>query len=469
MGIGGIGMSGLAIILKQQGYTISGCDVDIHQKSIYNLQKNGCFIFEGNNTLACHDKSIDILVYSSAIKTDNPEIMAAQSRGIPIISRAIMLAELMRTKFSIAIAGAHGKTTTTSLISHILMEGSLKPTVIIGGHLQNISSNALCGNGDFLVAEADESDRSLVNLHATFAVITNIDQEHFETYRDIEDIKQTFKKFLNNLPFYGKAILCTDDVHIRSLLPMQHLKIIKYGINEYTDITAYDLQLFEDFSTFNVVIKKDNLIFPIKINMPGHHNILNALAAIGIAYELNVDISIIQSALASFPGVDRRFTFKGYFNNALVYDDYGHHPEEINCTLKVARKKASGKLIVIFQPHRFTRTKFLWNEFIEVLSSEYIDRLVITDIFPASEQPLPTITSARLVAEIKNRFPHILIDYIPFNPDFNQIKDYLTMHANPGDLILLQGAGKINKIASLICQDPLNQVNILDHKNIVST
>ncbi|MEX0940020.1 MAG: Mur ligase family protein [Candidatus Babeliales bacterium] len=266
VGIGGIGMSGIATILKYQGYTISGCDNDLQQQSIIDLQKIGCLIFEGNNTVHCQNAPSDILVYSSAIKVNNPEIINAQQRGIPTISRALMLAELMRTKYSIAISGSHGKTTTTSLISHILIEAERDPTVIIGGHLKNISTNARFGNGDFLVAEADESDRSLLSLQATLAVVTNIDLEHLETYTDIDDIKNTFKQFLNNLPFYGKAFLCIDDPHIRSLLPLAHLKTIKYGLNPLADFKAENIQLEADHSLFELYIKKEKHGI-IRINM----------------------------------------------------------------------------------------------------------------------------------------------------------------------------------------------------------
>lgn len=252
VGIGGIGMSGIAKILRFQGYEISGCDADLDQKSIIDLQSMRCNIYQGNNTHQCHDSSIDILVYSSAIAGHNPEILAAQKRGIPTIPRALMLAELMRTKYSIAIAGAHGKTTTSSLISHILIEGKIDPTVIIGGHLKNISANARFGDGDFLVAEADESDRTLTKLHATLGVVTNIDLEHLDTYKDLDDIKETFKIFLNNIPFYGKAIVCIDDIHVRSLLPINHLKTIKYGIEHDADVFARDINLSSDHSTFAV-------------------------------------------------------------------------------------------------------------------------------------------------------------------------------------------------------------------------
>jgi UDP-N-acetylmuramate--alanine ligase len=451
VGIGGIGMSGIATILRQQGYTISGCDLDITQKSAQLLQDLGCTLHQGNNTPACHDPSIEILVYSSAIRAHNEEILAAQERGIPTISRALMLAELMRTKFSIAIAGAHGKTTTTSLISHILIEASLNPTVIIGGHLKNISSNARFGEGEFLVAEADESDRSLLHLHATLAIITNIDLEHLDVYKDIDDIKQTFLQFLNNLPFYGKAILCIDDQHIQSLLPLSHLKIIKYGIDNPADIMARDISLAPDHSRFTLM-QHDTVIGDITINLPGRHNVLNALAAIALALDLNIPLEIIQHALAGFKGIDRRFSYHGTYRGAEIFDDYGHHPTEIQVTLLVARNRSRGRVVVVFQPHRYTRTKALWDQFIEIFLASPIDHLIITDIYAASEDAMPGITSIAFVEALKERNPSFQLTYVPYEYDFTQIRSCLDQCIVNDDLVLLLGAGRINQLAQYIKQ-----------------
>lgn len=450
VGIGGIGMSGIAKILRNQGYFISGCDLDLEQKSVQDLIQLGAQIYEGNNTPHCHDSSIDVLVYSSAIAAQNQEILSAQERGIPTIPRALMLAELMRTKYSIAIAGAHGKTTTTSLISHILIEAQKDPTVIIGGHLKNISTNARWGSGDFLVAEADESDRSFLRLYPTLAIVTNIDLEHLDTYKDLDDIKHTFTQFLANVPFYGKAFVCIDDPHIKSILPLAHVKTIKYGFDTSADFYAQDVILEKDYSLFNVCLK--NQLKPaatIQLAMPGKHNILNALAAIAVARDLDISFETIAQALKSFKGIERRFSFKGSYRGAEFFDDYGHHPTEIFYTLQVARRRAQKRLIVIFQPHRYTRTQKLWQDFIDIFAYSHIDHLVITDIYAASEQPIEHITSTNLVTALKLKQPACSVSYIPFEDSLEQLKAHVSTIAQEGDLVLLLGAGKVNKLAQL--------------------
>ena len=447
VGIGGVGMSGIAKILAHQGYSISGCDIDHEQKSIRELQSLGCTIYQGNNTIQCHSESVEILVYSSAIVPTNPEILAAQQRGIPTIPRAVMLAELMRTKYSIAIAGAHGKTTTTSLIAHILLEAHYDPTVIIGGHLHSISTNARLGAGDFLVAEADESDRSLTRLHPTLAVITNIDAEHLDTYRDLDDIKDTFLQFINNIPFYGKAIMCYDDPHVRSLLPLKFTKAVTYGLSPESDISAHDLIVEAQHSSATVFHKRHGVLGSITLNIPGKHNIQNALAALTLSRELNIEFSVIAHAISTFKGVDRRFTFKGIYNGAEIFDDYGHHPTELRVTLEVARRRAQHNLIVVFQPHRFTRTYHLWNDFISVLSSPIIDTLIITDIYPANESPIEGINSMQLVQNLRTYAPHLNVFYIPYDDDQKALQESVTCHVQEKDLILLLGAGKVNKLA----------------------
>lgn len=441
-------MSGIATILKYQGYTISGCDAELDQSSVKNLQNIGCSVFQGNNTAQCHNESITILVYSSAIQHNNPEILAAQARGIPTIPRALMLAELMRMKYSVAIAGSHGKTTTTSLISHILIETGMDPTVIIGGHLQTISNNARIGKGDFLVAEADESDRSLLHLHATLAVVTNIDLEHLETYTDIDDIKQTFKQFLSYLPFFGCAVLCADDEHIQSLLPLQHVKTILYGLTPRADWYPGTITLHPDSTEFDLYHKDtDGPLTHVKVNMPGQHNALNALAAIALCRELEVPLEGIVHALSTFKGVERRFTYRGTYRNSELFDDYGHHPKEIDVTLKVARNRAKNRLRVVFQPHRYSRTHKLWDSFIEAFLRADIDELIITDIYAASEHPIPGITGKQLAQTIGALNPRFTVCYVPFENNFASIQRAVEANQQENDLILMLGAGKINKLA----------------------
>lgn len=454
VGIGGIGMSGIATILKHQGYTISGCDADLAQPSISLLTQIGCTVYHGNNTPECHDSSIDILVYSTAIAAKNPEIIAAQDRGIPTIPRALMLAELMRTKYSVAIAGAHGKTTTTSLISHILMEAQMDPTIIIGGHLKNLSTNARMGEGEFLVAEADESDRTLLHLHATIAVVTNIDLEHLETYKDLEDIKQTFLQFINNLPFYGKAIMCLEDPVIQSILPIPHIKTITYGISTDADIKASDIQLNPDHAVFTVHRKHEQTpLGTLMVPMPGIHNVLNSLAAIALALDLDIPFSVIAAALRTFKGIERRFSYRGMFKGAELFDDYGHHPKEIEHTVAVARARAKNKLTVIFQPHRYSRTSKLWDNFIQTFMQSPIDHLIITDIYAASEQPIEGITAAEFAKALQAQHPAYKVTYVPYDADFDAIIKTLDGQIYHDDLVLFLGAGKINKLAHKLAQE----------------
>lgn len=453
VGIGGIGMSGIATILHQQGYIISGCDIDIEQSNIKKLASLGCAIYHGNNNPACFSDEISIIVYSSAVHRSAPEILAAQERGIPTIPRALMLAELMRTKFSIAVAGAHGKTTTTSLIAHILIELGMDPTVIIGGHLKNIATNARQGTGDFLIAEADESDRSLLFLQATVALITNIDLEHLETYTDLADIINTFKRFLDNLPFYGAAILCLDDPNIKKLFPINHRTIVTYGFDSSADIVADEYTLFPDYSTFTVHDRRHTKQKVSAIlKMPGLHNIQNCVGALAVTTQLGIPLSDAAATLESFTGVERRFSFRGVSKTgAEIFDDYGHHPTEIVKTITVARNRTHKKLIVIFQPHRYTRTQALWNDFIETFATNAIDHLVITDIYAASEKPIDFVTAENLTQAISKKFSGTSVSYISTKSgNYKELCAFLESVTQADDLILIQGAGNLYKIASLL-------------------
>lgn len=451
VGIGGIGMSGIATILHAQGYIISGCDIDVDQANVKSLLKLGCAIHQGNNTPQCYDSRIDILVYSSALQESNPEIIEAQKRGIPTIGRALMLAELMRTKYSIAIAGSHGKTTTTSLISHILIEAHLDPTVIIGGHLKTISHNARLGTGNFLVAEADESDRSFLHLHSTLAVVTNIDFEHVETYKNLADVQQTFTHFLSNLPFYGKAIVCIDDQNVQDILPIPHIKTISYGLTSDADVYGADVTLNPDHSIFSVY-KKHHIepLGTISMHMLGRHNVLNALAACTLALELGISFEVISLALQTFKGIERRFSYHGTFCNAEIFDDYGHHPNEIKHTVTIARNRAKNRLFVVFQPHRHLRTHTLWEQFIDVLSTHAIDHLIITDIHSAGETPIEGASSKDMCEALRTRNPEQAVTYIPYQKNFTGIPEYLEQTLAPHDLVLFLGAGSINKLAQML-------------------
>ena len=454
MGIGGIGMSGIAEILRLQGYTVSGCDSSTKNKTVEHLQTIGCTVHEGHD--ASHIEQAEVLVFSSAVSKDNPELQAALAKGIPVIPRAIMLAELMRTKYSIAVSGAHGKTTTTSLISHILIESKRNPTVIIGGILKNIANNAQLGESDLLIAEADESDRSLLYLNPTMAVVTNIDAEHLDTYRDIDDIKATFKNFLARLPFYGKAFVCIDDPHIQSILPLPHINTIKYGFSTKADVMGNIIALTGAQGIFDVYItdaftKQKQLLDQVTLNIPGEHNVQNALAAIAVCLELEVPFANIQQALASIRGIERRFEFKGSCNDADIFDDYGHHPTELRKTFAVARNRKTKKLRVVFQPHRFSRTEKLWDDFVDLFASADslfdIEELFITDIYPASEAPIPNITSKRLVEAIKLKNPALRVHY---QPSHEIIAAHFKNTLEDGDLLLTIGAGKAYQIGEAL-------------------
>ena len=455
MGIGGIGMSGIAKILLGQGYQISGCDNNNDQQTIKDLIKLGCTIAPHHQHDICLDPTITTLIYSTDILKPNPtniphEMFVAKQRNIPIILRATMLAELMRTKFSIAVAGSHGKTTTSSLLSHVLLETNQNPTIIVGGYIHSIQSNAQSGTGKYLVAEADESDRSFLELPKTFSIVTNIDREHLDTYHDLDDIKQTFLQFIHQIPFYGLNIFCLDDPGVFSIIDKIKAPYISYGTDSAAHIRIQDVQLYDDQSIFTLFDTRSNHVWgTFTVALPGLHNVSNTTAVVIMARMLNIPQEAIQKALQSFTGVDRRFSFKGISssNKAQIFDDYGHHPTEIAVTLKVARKKAKKQLIVIFQPQRFTRTKHLWDDFVDLFANNsLIDQLIITDIYPASEQPIEHITSENLVIAIKKRNPRAHVFYHPFVHPQSEILQYLQHNAHPDDLILFQGAGKVNQL-----------------------
>ena len=452
IGICGIGMSGIAKILLQQNYKVSGCDKNLDPIRVNELKKLGCII-NHHQSQACSDSSINIIVRSSDIFLTHPEIIAAKNKNISIKLRAEILADIMQEhNNSIAIAGSHGKTTTSSLLSHILLQTDLNPTIIVGGHIHNINSNAEYRNKNYLVAEADESDKSFLFLPKKFTITTNIDQEHLGVYKDLEDIKNNFLKFINTTTQDGLNILCIDNSEVKSIIPQINTKYKTYGISNQATFQIKNIKLEEfksSFTIFNNESKTD--LGTWSVNLPGHHNVLNATSTIILGLHLGLTPLIIQKGLNSFQGVDRRFTLKGISKNgALIYDDYAHHPTEIKATLPVARKIAKNKLIVIFQPQRYSRTKHLWNEFIDSFATSIIDELIITDIYPANEPSIPGISSLNMVKQIKDLNSNLSITYLPFTENGQKIIDLITLKSNKNDLILFLGAGKINQLISSI-------------------
>lgn len=450
IGISGIGMSGIAKILKQQGHIISGCDSGIDQKHIDELQNLGCIISKQHHSSLCNDITIDTVVYTTSINYNHPELQNARAKNITIMHRAEMLAQIMSQKTSIAVAGSHGKTSTTSLIGHILLQAQLDPTIIVGGHIHAMQSNAYHGTGQYLVAESDESDRSFLRLPKTYSIVTNVDLEHLETYKDLDDIKETFLTFINNTPETGKTVLCIDDAGIQSIERNITAPYTTYGQSSQADIQAKNICLNADYSTFDIYQKSTGQsLGTIYLSQPGLHYVLNATGAIALALHLNIPFLAIQESLRSFSGVDRRFSYCGTstLHKAHIFDDYGHHPLEIYYALQIARKKAQHKLAVVFQPHRFTRTKFLWDNFIQTFAQAPIDLLIITDIFPASEQPIESINSHSFVEELKKQCPQKHILYCPFDTEMQEIQHLLNQFLQKDDLLLLLGAGKVNKLA----------------------
>jgi UDP-N-acetylmuramate--alanine ligase len=436
VGIGGIGMSGIAEVLLNLGYRVSGSDLqesDLTQR----LVSMGARIYYGHRQSNLHEA--DVVVTSTAVKNDNPEVLEAHYRSIPVIPRAEMLAELLKMKFSIAVSGMHGKTTTTSMISTLLAHGGLDPTMVIGGKLASIGSNARLGNGEVIVAEADESDGSFLKLGPSIAVITNIDREHLDYYQDIQDIKEAFLKFANLVPFYGSTVLCMDDEHVRDILPGIKRRSITYGIQRAADYQARNIRS-EGASTRYDVYYRGEKLGDIQLNVPGLFNVYNSMAAVAVGRELDMDFPVIHEGLKTFVGVHRRLEVKGRVNDITVVDDYGHHPTEIVATLAAAKQVWKDRLIVVFQPHRYTRTKALFKEFLTAFYDA--DVLVVMDIYAASESPIEGVNSLNLSEGIQNK-GHKQVKYLG-GPD--RVVDYLLATARPGDVIITQGAGTVWKV-----------------------
>jgi len=436
VGIGGIGMSGIAEVLLNLDYHITGSDVaetDITRR----LTSLGARIFKGHE--ASNLAYADVVVTSTAVKADNPEVLEAHRLGIPVIPRAEMLAELLKMKFSIAVSGSHGKTTTTSMISTVLASGGLDPTMVIGGKLGSIGSNAKIGDGEIIVAEADESDGSFLKLNPCVAVITNIDREHLDYYRDINEIKAAFLKFANIVPFYGSTVVCADDPHVREIMPGITRRVITYGIDSPADYQAADITFRGASSTFSVSYRGEPL-GSVSLNVPGLFNVYNALATIGVAREIDMDMATIRDGLKAYAGVHRRLELKGEAGGVAVVDDYGHHPTEIRATLAAARHVWQGRMIVVFQPHRYTRTKALYEEFLKAFDGA--DMLIVTDIYAASEEPIPGVSAADLCRGIRAQ-GHRDVTYIS---NFDDIVTYLQSKAKASDVIITQGAGSVYKV-----------------------
>lgn len=451
IGIGGIGMSGIARLLLHEGYTVSGCDADIHQKSCTQLVELGAHIYGANHALAHRAMADDCIVYSTAIAYDHPELVQARAHKIPTMHRAAMLAELMRKKFGIAISGAHGKTTTTGMVAHMLLQAELDPSVIIGGFLRTIDANAHAGTGQFFVAEADESDKSFLQLPTAIAVVTNIDKEHLETYRDLDDIKNIFKQFIAQLPAYGCAIMCIDNEHVRNLLPQLTRRSITYGFADDAQIRGINIVTNATESQCTVMRGIQEL-GKLSLAIPGVHMLQNALAAVAVGLEIGLQFKTIAQALATFSGVERRFSYHGTCHGAAVYDDYGHHPNEIIPTVQMARQRTKGKLILVFQPHRYSRTQGLWQEFIDTLGTLPVDQLIVTDLYSAGETPIEGIESDQLVVKINELHPQAPAIYVPYAPDHQMLRAKLASNLTQDDAVLLMGAGSIYTLAKTLTQ-----------------
>ena len=441
VGIGGIGMSGIAEVLLTLGYSVSGSDVK-PSNITERLQDLGATIYEGHK--AANVEGAHVVVTSSAVKADNPEVVEAHKRKIPVIPRAEMLAELMRLKYGIAIAGAHGKTTTTSMVASVLGAAHLDPTFVVGGKVNQAGTTARLGKGEYFVVEADESDRTFLLLAPVVAVVTTIDREHLDQYHSLDDIRDAFTQFVNRVPFYGAAILCLDEPNVQAIIPNVKRPIITYGTSTQADLVISDIKLEGLGSEFRLTYKGDDLGLFRLSHPPGMHNVRNAAAAAAVALYLNVPSDLIRDGLLKFAGVGRRFDIKGITNDITVIDDYGHHPAEIRATLEAAKLCKFNRLLVLFQPHRYTRTQHLWSDFTQAFN--LADVLVLTDIYAASEQPVPGITSEALAAAIREA-GHKNAHY------FRSMQDsieFLLREAHPGDAVMTIGAGNVSRASNEI-------------------
>jgi len=445
VGIGGIGMSGIAELLLNLGYEVSGSDLKATRMT-RRLAKRGGRIFIGHKRAQI--EGADVVVFSSAVDRSNLEIEEAKERSIPVIPRAEMLAELMKLKYGVAVAGAHGKTTTTSMVASILTSGHLDPTVVIGGRLDIWGgSNAKLGQGDLLVAEADESDGSFLALSPTIAVVTNLDQEHLDHYEDMESIRDTFVDFINKIPFYGVAVLCLDNEEIQGIIPRLKKRYITYGMTSQADLKARDLEKEKLGVRFEVLYHNQSL-GRVFVGMPGEHNVLNSLAAAAVGIELDLDIEVIKAGLKNLGGVGRRFELKGEHGNILVLDDYGHHPTEVMATLKTAKESwPDRRLIVAFQPHRYTRTQALFDRF--VISFNEADVLIVSPIYSAGEKPIEGVSGEGLCQGIKAHGHKEAV----YSPGQEETLSTLLSIVTSGDLVMTLGAGDIYELGGRLLKE----------------
>jgi UDP-N-acetylmuramate--alanine ligase len=441
VGIGGSGMSGIAEVLLTLGYKVTGSDVG-YSDSIRRLEELGGTVCIGHQE--SNVEGAQVVVVSSAIANSNPEIRAARAKVIPVIPRAEMLAELMRLKFGIAIAGAHGKTTTTSMVASILAQAGLDPTFVVGGKVNAMGTHARLGRSDLLIAEADESDGSFLRLSPSIVVVTNIDREHLDHYGNMEGLLEAFLQFINKIPFYGVAIVCADDPWIRGLLPRVVKRYQTYGMSDFSGVLTPDLFATEiEPKALGVEFRahfRDQKLGPFRIRIPGVHNVANALAAIGVALELDVPVDLIRAGLAAFAGVERRFQIRGEKNGIVVVDDYGHHPTEIRATLAAARAAWKRRLVVVFQPHRFSRTRDLADEFAKAF--EQADVVYVMDIYPAGESPISGITGQTIFERIHGS-GHPSVHWVNSDPGLTaRVREEL----REGDILLTLGAGDVWKV-----------------------
>lgn len=445
VGIGGIGMSGIAEVLVNLGFRVSGSDIK-RSNATDRLVNMGVEFAEGHQAENVGDSHV--VVRSTAVRDDNPEVVEAHRRSIPVIPRAEMLAELMRLKpHSVAVAGSHGKTTTTSMVATVLGHAELDPTIVVGGVVGAFGSNAHLGTSDLMVVEADESDRTFLMLTPTIAVVTNIDREHMDYYNDMDDVRTCFTNFVNKVPFYGVSVLCLDDPNVQAIIPSIERRRMTYGLSAQADVSAHSIRYDQKFGSVFTVWRGSEAVGDVQLRVPGLHNVYNALAAIAVGFELDVPFSKIAEALATFTGAGRRFQFRGDVGDVLVVDDYGHHPTEIKATLAAAKIGSGGRrIVVLFQPHRYSRTHDLMEEFARSFNNA--DTLFVTDIYAASEDPIEGVTAEALTAAIK-RFGHKDVRYLgPLDVAAATLRD----HVQPGDLVITLGAGTVNRVSEQLLE-----------------